>query len=121
MLEIEFANKYDLSIAETPYVSKLLAQAQREAVDLFILLLNNMRLSDLPFPDNKKRWGEAMLEVLAHLRQTYHKPVIAMTGLPMWKEEEIKRAGAGFLFLLPFEREPLVNALKQCFEEGTLA
>ena len=116
-LEIEFANKYDLSIIETPYVEELLAQAQGQGVDLFILLLNNMRLSDLPFLDDKRRWGEAMLEVVTHLRQTYHKPVIALTGLLWWTEEEMKEAGASCLILLPVERAPLMKTVKQCFEE----
>ena len=35
MLEKEFSNRYDLSIAEAPYVAQLLAQAQREPADLF--------------------------------------------------------------------------------------
>jgi CheY-like chemotaxis protein len=123
-LEKEFSNTYDLCISETPYVAKLLAQAQHEAVDLFILLLNNMRLSDVPFLHEKKPWGEAMWEVVRHLRQTYHKPVIAMTGLPpidTWEEEIMKQSGLSFFFLLPVEGAALTNAVHQCLEEGALA
>src|SRR5574341_626152 len=121
-LQSEFANKYDLSITETPYVGKLLAQAQSEGVDLFILLLNNMRLSDVPFSYfGDKNWVESVLAVITQLRQAYQKPVIAMTGYPGWTEDKTKEAGASFLFLLPVERAPLIYAVNQCLEEGALA
>jgi len=119
-LQKAFAGTDDRSIAETPYVAKLLVQAQHDVVDLFILLLNNMRLSGVTFlPEKqawgdvvdlfilllnnmrlsgvtflpeKKPWGEALLEVITHLRDTYHKPVIGLPGLPptdTWIEERI--------------------------------
>jgi hypothetical protein len=117
MLEKEFANTYDLHITETPYVVKLIVQAQKEAADLFVLLLNNMRLSGVPFIDDKTTWGEAMWEVVKHLKQTYHKPVIAMTGLPpidTGEDEIMKQSGVDFLFHMPVEQVPFVEAVQHC-------
>lgn len=123
-LEKEFAQKYDLSITETPYAGKLLALAQTESADLFILLLNNMLCSDIPHFLEKNR-VESTLAVITNLRQTYHKTVIAMTGRPpaedTWTAENTNRAGASFLFFLPFEGRQLMNAVKQCWEEAELA
>ena len=124
LLEDEFAQKYDLSITDTSYAGKLLALAQTEKADLFILLLNNMLCSDIPHFLEKNR-VEFTLAVITHLRQTYHKPVIAMTGRPpaddTWTEENTNRAGASFLFFLPFEWSQLMNAVKQCWGEAELA
>lgn len=124
-LKKEFADTYDLSIAEIPSVAKLLVQAQREGVDLFILLLNNMHTSEVQFLDGKKNWFEARLEVITHLRQTYRRPVIAMTG---WypgdasrTEEIIKEAGASFFLPIPVEGGTLTKAVNQCLEEGAPA
>jgi CheY-like chemotaxis protein len=124
LLEDEFAQKYDLAITGTPYAGKLLALAQTEKADLVILLLNNMLCSDIPHFLEKNRM-ESTLAVITHLRQTYHKPVIAMTGRPpaedTWTEENTKRAGASFLFFLPVEWSQLMNAVKQCWGESELA
>lgn len=116
-LEKEFAHKYDLSIAETRYIDKLLAHAQKEAIDLFILLLNNMVYSDVKLCP-AKRGADFRLDVIAQLRRSYQKPVIALTGLPLrYTEQNTKEAGASFLFVLPVEGRPLMDAVKQCFEE----
>jgi len=124
-LQKEFSNTYNLSVAETPHVAKLLAHAQREAVDLFILLLNNVDLSDVPFLNEKKNWLEARSAIITHLRQTYHKPVIALAG---WypgevsrTEETFKQAGASFFFPIPVEGATLKNGVRQCLEEEALA
>lgn len=120
LLKDEFAEKYDLSITETPYAGKLLALAQTEPADLFIILLNNMLCSDMPHFLEKNR-VEATLAVITHLTQTYHKPVIAMTGHPEWTEENTSRAGASFLLFLPLGWSQLMNAVKQCWGEAELA
>jgi len=120
LLEDEFAEKYDLSITETPYAGKLLALAQTEPADLFILILNNMLCADLPHFLEKNR-VECTLAVITHLRQTYHKPVIAITGHSQWTEENTSRAGASFLFFIPFEWNQLMDAVKQCWGEEELA
>lgn len=126
VLQKEFGQKYDLSVAEIPYTDKFLAQAESEAVDLFILLLNNMFHSpDSKFRGDKNRNRvERQLDVITHLKHTYHKPVFAMTGWPLsadsWNDENTKQAGASFLFQLPVEGTLLRNAARQCLEEGEL-
>jgi len=115
-----FGQKYDLSIAETPYAGRLLALAQRETADLFILLLNNMFYSDIPSLLEKNR-VESGLAVITYLKETYQKPVIAMTGWypyeGSWTVANTKQAGASFLLFIPVEGSLFRNVVRHCFEE----
>src|SRR5215831_2976318 len=123
LLQKWFAEQYDLSVTEARYIDKLLAQAEGETVDLFILLLNNMFYSDSKLcPESSRNGIESRLEINTRLKQTYHKPVIAMTGWPLsvdsWNEENTKQAGASFLLTYLPEGHLLREAVKQCLEEG---
>jgi CheY-like chemotaxis protein len=121
LIEKEFGHKYELFITEICYIDKFLAQAQRETFDLFILLLNNMFYSEVRFRP-QPRGVDARLDVIAKLKQSYHRPVIALTGLPdRYTEENTKAAGASFRLVLPLEGEPLLSAVKHCFEDVELA
>ena len=124
MFEKWFGQQYDLSIAETPYAGQLLTLAQREPIDLFVLLLNNMFYSDIADLEEKNR-VQSGLAVIAQLKQTYQKPVITMTGWPpsedTWTQENTKQAGADFLFFLPLEGELFRNAVNKCWKEEALA
>ena len=67
---------------------------------------------------SEKRGVDTRLAVITQLRQSYQKPVIALTGVPLrYTEENTKEAGASFLFALPVEGRPLMDPVKQCFEE----
>jgi len=54
--------------------------------------------------------------------ESYHKPVIAMTGWPLsvdsWIEENTKEARASFLLTYLPEGNLLRDAVRQCLEEG---
>lgn len=121
ILQKGLSDTYDLSIQENPYVAQLLAQPQREPADLFILLLNNLMCSGVPLLREKNK-AEAGPAIIAHLRDTYQKPVIAMMGwLPedgAWSEENLKRAGARDSFLIPPDRELFLKAVRHCLEDG---
>jgi len=118
-IQKELGNKFDLSIIEISNVGQLLFHATKEPVDLFILLLNNMRFSDTTAFRETQRW--APLEVVSHLRKTYGKPLIVLTGY--WPgelsraEEEAKQAGASYFFWLPPDKQPLIDAVEQCLKQ----
>jgi hypothetical protein len=124
ILEKEFAQQYELSVTETSHVGKLLTLAQTATADLFILLLNNMLYSDIPHLHKLNRVDSA-LATIAHLKQTYHRPVIAMTGWPIsaenWNANNTKQAGVDFLFQIPIDVRRLKHAAKQCLEQGEAA
>src|SRR5262245_39456732 len=78
VIQREIGNNYDLSITEIPSVGQLLSHAKNYPSDLFILLLNNLQFSDTPLFRETPRW--LPLEVVSHLKVTYGKPLIALTG-----------------------------------------
>ena len=122
-LHNEFAQQYDVSVTEVHFIDKLLSKGESDPPDLFILLLNNMFYS---YAHGRHRGDEKLnrikhlLEVITCLKQTSHKPVIAMTEWPVsldsWNEENIKQAGASFLFSLPLEGSQLSHAARHCLE-----
>ena len=64
------------------------------------------------------RGADFRLDVIAQTEGLNQKPVIALTGLPQrYTEQDTKEVGASFLFVLPVEGRPLMDAVKQCFEE----
>jgi hypothetical protein len=108
-------NKFDVSIVEYARVDQLLSHAENSPVDLFILLLNNMQFIDPPPFRETRRW--LPLEVVSHVRETYGKPVIALSGSSRVEAEEAKQAGANFFFWLPVDWRPFIDAVAQCLKQ----
>src|SRR5262245_41309717 len=94
IIQKEFGHVYELSIKEISYIDAFLAEAQRQTADLYVLLLNNMFYSDVRLCRDHQG-VDSRLAVIAELRQSYQKPVIALTGLPnRYTEENTIEAGA---------------------------
>lgn len=109
--------RYDFQVREISHASKFLGYAERNKVDLFLIILNNIvpDAHDI-FPASLKR-GSWMAEIVSHLKQKYHKPVIALCGWPDDEiETEVRRAGAEYYALLPVDGDPLVEAVRTCLE-----
>lgn len=72
--------RYDFHVCEIRYASKFVEYAEREQVDLFLIILNNIvpDAHDI-FPASSKR-GSWMAEIVSRLKQKYHQPVIALCG-----------------------------------------
>jgi hypothetical protein len=120
-LHNEFAQQYDMFVREAHSIDSLLAKGECDPPDLFILLLNNMFYSySHVTADEKKNRIQHLLKVIACLKQTSQKPVIAMTEWPLapnlWNEENTKEAEASFLFSIPVEWSQLRDAARQCLE-----
>jgi hypothetical protein len=107
---------YEVTVKEIPRASTFLKAAETEQVDIFIIVLNNMvpDASEL-FPGTCK--PDQALQIIAYLKQKYHKPIIAMAG--WWPQgmnihEEAKRAGADYFFVLPPHGDQLFPAFLRC-------
>lgn len=101
--------QYEFQVCEISHASKFLEYAEREQVDLFLIILNNI-VADAHdiFPASSKR-GFWMAEIVTYLKQKYHKPVIALCGWPDDEiETEVRGAGADYFDLLPVDGDPLV-------------
>ena len=113
-------NKFDLSLVPHVTVDQLLSHAESSPVDLFIFLLNNLIFAGTttPFRETRRWWP---LGVIAHLRETCGKPVIALAGSSPGDnsraEEEAKVAGAAFFFWAPLDRQPFIDAVQQCLKQ----
>ncbi len=106
-------NKYDLRFFISYYSDEILELADREAIDIFILILNNIDCFDYSIRERM----ENSLELITQIKSTYERPVIALSG---WTEDfsQIERVEmiADFFFPLPFEPQDFVEALEESFE-----
>ncbi len=122
--------KYDFETHEIPSAKRFLEYAEREHVDVFLIILNNMfpDAEDL-FPAGPKVVQGApgslkvdqALQIASYLKQNYHRPVLALTG--WWPDDrdlaiELKSSGVDYFGILPVDAEPLVDALRNCLEHS---
>ncbi len=70
--------------------------------------------SELPV----ERCIERLLQIVSHLKTTYNRPMITITGFPRDPSigNKAKLAGADFFFLLPFTVEDFEDAIKKCLD-----
>jgi DNA-binding NarL/FixJ family response regulator len=106
-------NKYDLKVFISFYSEEILELADREAIDIFILILNNIDCFDYPIRERM----ENSLELITQIKSTYERPVIALSG---WTEDftQIERVEliADFFFPLPFEPSDIMEAVEESFD-----
>ena len=118
-MEKELAHKFDLSITDHVTVGQLLSHAEASPIDLFILMLNNLRFTDTPLFRNTPHWQP--FEVVSYLKVQYGKPVIALAG--SWPEsvknieEESKQAGASVFFFVPVDTNHFIEAVENCMKQ----
>ena len=117
-LEGALGKRYRVNVTEMSYSQQVLDAAKRETIDLFLPVLNNMRMNDtLPYEANSR--AEAALHVAAYLHKTYRIPFIALAGF--WPEEwdvaqKTKEAGGSAFFVVPVSGEQLIEAVEDCLE-----
>ena len=118
-IEKELTSKFDLSIAKHVTVGQLLSHAKCSPIDLFIVMLNNLRFTDTPLFRNTPRWRP--FEVVSYLQVEYGKPVIALAASCPENvkniEEESKQAGASVFFMVPVDRRPFIEAVENCLKQ----
>lgn len=107
-------NKYDLKVLLSFYGEEILELADNESVDIFILIMNNIRFR--PVYTVQERM-ENSLQLITQIKTTYGKPVIVLSG---WTKDSslIARAklAADFFFPLPFELDAFREAIEKCFD-----
>lgn len=105
-------DEYRLKLVEADFADELLDVAQRNAIDLFIILLNpTLRYSTASAPEH--RLGD--IEILNHLKSTYKKPLVVVhNGYAGYAGEAIRQAGADAVFGMPFDCREFKDALTSC-------
>jgi hypothetical protein len=109
-------DKYDLVLRTSSYGQELLELAENGAIDIFILIMNNMRFSSVNSIDIEDRMVNS-LQLITKIKTTYGRPVIALSG---WTEDSplIARAklAADFYLPMPFEIDAFTEAFEKCLE-----
>jgi DNA-binding NarL/FixJ family response regulator len=108
-------NKYDLKVRTFFYGEELLEQVENGAVDILILMINNIRFRH---DDPPRRRIQASLQLLAKIKTIYHVPVIALSGsiYPSLVRQGRLIAGSDFFFSVPFEADAFMEAIKKCLD-----
>ncbi len=107
-------DKYDLKVRSAFYGEDLLELAENSAVDIFILVLNNIMFRpDYPLQERL----ENSLQLITQIKTTYGRPVISLSGL-IEDSSLIARAklSADFFFPLPFEPDAFMEAIEKCLD-----
>ncbi len=106
-------DRYDLKLRSFFYGEELLEFAENGAVDLFILILNNIRFR--PFCPPQERM-EKSLQLINQIKRTYGRPVIVLSGLGENYSSLIARAelAADFFFPLPCAPVVFMEAIEKC-------
>jgi CheY-like chemotaxis protein len=117
--------KYDISFMSVSTGDRLLKLAESHPFDIFILIPNN-----IIFPQNNltlEERSEKLLKIIAHLRATYGKPVMAISAF--WTKDtpfakKARLAGVSSYLDMPFKPkeflEPFCRLLEIELDDGQL-
>jgi hypothetical protein len=108
-----FKDNHDLRFRSASYGEDLLELSKSRAVDIFILILNNIMFRSPLHPPQERL--ECALQLITQIKKTYGKPVIALSG---WMKDSsfVARAklSADFFFPLPVGKDDFGEAVKKC-------
>jgi hypothetical protein len=105
-------DKYDLKLRVAFYGEDIVKLANRESIDIFILILNNIRFRPV-YPVQERL--ETSSQLITQIKMTHGRPVIVLSGRleDSWLVARTKRA-VDFFFLLPFEANAFKEAIEKC-------
>jgi len=108
-IELIFKNNYYLKFFISNDRQEILEIADKESVDIFILVINN--IGNFNVVEDRL---ENNLQLITQIKMIYGKPVIALCG--WWDNDDsiIERAkiSADFFFFMPFEFEVFKDAIE---------
>jgi DNA-binding NarL/FixJ family response regulator len=115
ILQTHFGRDYLLRLTEASNAWTLLEQARLQRPDLFIIVLNNLHFSE-ETPCVPEQRIELVTGFLKHLKETYRRPVIVLSG---WAGDpligiEVMFAAADAFLRLPFQPRALIAAVEKC-------
>jgi CheY-like chemotaxis protein len=103
--------EYELSFMTAGYGEDLLKLAEEHSFDIFILVTNNIlfKRKNVTIKDR----GRKVLEIIAHLRATYEKPIIAASAF--WTKDTpfakgARNTGVSCYLDMPFKPEEFLES-----------
>ena len=110
IIKKRLGSKYDPSFMSASTGEKLLKLAEKHPFDIFILIPNNImfRRKNLTL----KERGHKVVEIIARLRATYGKPILAMSTF--WTKDtsfakKARLAGVNCYLDMPFKPEEFIE------------
>ncbi len=109
--------KYDLSVVTARDGDELLRLAGEHLFDIFILVTNNILFKNKNVTIKDR--GREVLEIIAHLRATYGKPIIAASAF--WTKDSsfakrARKAGVSCYLDMPFKPEEFLEPFCRLLE-----
>jgi hypothetical protein len=113
-----YSEKYDIKIMSSEYADEILQLAKNHTFDLYILILNNILIPPGYQPSESRI--EEVLRLVTRLNVIYEKPIIGLYGWPYDPTfpKQVFRAGANFVFRLPFPMDQFINVVKKCLDKS---
>jgi hypothetical protein len=105
-------NKYDLKVSISYYSEEILEIADKEAIDIFILILNNLNCSNFPYEERI----EKNLQLITQIKGKYNRPVIALFGYCNLSDVIRAMNTADLVFILPIVQEAFREAVEKYLE-----
>jgi hypothetical protein len=108
-------NRFDPKIEIYFCGEELLKIAEKSEIDIFILVLNNIRF--FPVLPVQERLQNS-LNLINQIKSKYEKPVIVLSG-PLEDYSSLltkAKLAADFFFLLPFKVAAFLEAIEVCFD-----
>jgi hypothetical protein len=106
-------NKNNLRFLISDDSEEILELADSEAIDIFILIMNNISCYDYHI----RQRMENSIKLIYHLKSKYGRPVIALSD---WTEDlsQIERVEsiADFFLPIPFEQSDFIEAIEGSFD-----
>jgi hypothetical protein len=104
-IQKQFSKNYDLQFNWVWYCEEILELAEKRAIEIYILLLNNLQTKS-PVGDR--------IEIISQIRKEYGRPVIGLSG-PLG-DSFVARAKSvsDFFFLVPCKLEEIRIAFDKC-------
>jgi hypothetical protein len=111
-------NKNDLRFFISDDSEEILELADNEAIDIFILIMNNISCYDYHI----RQRMENSIKLIFHLKSKYGRPVIALSG---WTDDfsliERVEEITDFFLPLPFEPSDFMEAVEESFDMLSLS
>ena len=113
-----YSEKYGIKIMSSEYADEILQLAKNHTFDLYILILNNILVPPGNQPSESSI--EEVLRLITRLHVIYEKPIMGLYGWPydLNFPKQAIRAGANFVFRLPFPMDQFIKAIKKCLDKS---
>ena len=105
--------KYDLKVRSSMRVEEILELAENNAIDIFILTLNNLFYSN-----STGDFSDDSLELIVKIKTTWGSPIITFSGYRSDDHSFVERVKktADFFFPLPFKVDVFKEAFNKCLD-----